>query len=134
MMVAGELWYVAFAGSRPHYLTGWLPGALLVGVGVALTFPVLSAASVAGLAPARYSIGGALNQTARQLGAVLGIAILVAVIGTPGSAGQALARFHVAWYVCAAAAVVSAGISLLQPAVRAAVEPAALELEVVTLS
>jgi hypothetical protein len=46
---------------------------------VALTFPVLSAAAVAGLPPERFGVGGALNQTARQTGGVLGVALLVAV-------------------------------------------------------
>ena len=55
------------------------------GVGVALTFPVLSAAAVAGLPPERFGVGGAVNQTARQMGAVLGVALLVSILGTPTS-------------------------------------------------
>ena len=70
-----------------------------------------SAAAVAGLPQERFGIGGAINQTARQIGAVLGVAILIAVIGTPASLDQALARFRVAWLIGAVAAVGSAAIS-----------------------
>jgi MFS family permease len=96
---------------EPHYLTHWLPGALLVGVGVALSFPVLSAAAVAGLPQERFGVGGAMNQTARQVGAVLGVAILIAIIGTPTSLDDALAHFRAAWLVGALAVLGSAAIS-----------------------
>ena len=84
---------------RSRYLTHWLPGALLVGVGVALSFPVLSAAAVAGLPQERFGTGGAINQTARQLGAVLGVALLIAIVGTPASVDVALDRFRIAWMI-----------------------------------
>jgi MFS family permease len=108
---AGLLFFITTAGVDAHYVTHWLPGTLLVGVGVALSFPVLSAAAVAGLPQERFGIGGAINQTARQIGAVLGVAILIAVIGTPASLDQALTRFRVAWLIGAVAAVGSAAVS-----------------------
>lgn len=108
---AGLLFYVWVVGVEPHYVTNWLPGALLVGIGVALSFPVLSAAAVAGLPQERFGVGGAVNQTARQIGAVLGVAILIAIIGTPSSVSVALDRFHVAWILGAAAVLGSAAIS-----------------------
>ena len=81
---AGLLFYVTTVDAEASYLTHWLPGALLVGVGVALSFPVLSAAAVAGLPQERFGIGGAINQTARQIGAVLGVAVLIAIVGHAG--------------------------------------------------
>ena len=120
---AGLLWYVAVVGTEANYLTDWLPGAVLVGIGVALSFPVLSAAAVAGLPQERFGIGGALNQTARQIGAVLGVAILIAVVGTPATTAEALSRFRVAWLIGAAAAVGSAVISSFHRQPAAAVTP-----------
>ena len=108
---AGLLFYVTTVNVESNYLTHWLPGALLVGVGVALSFPVLSAAAVAGLPQERFGIGGAINQTARQIGAVLGVALLIAILGTPSSLDQALHRFRVAWLVGMVAALASAAIS-----------------------
>jgi MFS family permease len=125
VFAAAQLWSVGLMPLEPDYLGRWLPASLLTGLGVALTFPVLSAAAVAGLPPERFGIGGAVNQTARQMGAVLGIALLVAVLGTPTSPAAALDAFQRAWLMCAAAAVVSAAISLRQARlVRAAPGPA----------
>jgi EmrB/QacA subfamily drug resistance transporter len=121
---SGLLLNVAIVGSDPAYVTRWLPGAFLVGLGVALSFPVLSAAAVADLAPERFGVGGAMNQTARQIGAVLGVAILIAVLGTPSSTQEALRRFHHAWLVGAVAVLASAAVSAFhrraEPATAAA--------------
>jgi EmrB/QacA subfamily drug resistance transporter len=111
MLAGGLLWYATVIGVEPHFLTQWLPGSLLIGVGVAFSFPVLSAASVAGLPQERFGVGGAMNQTARQVGAVLGVAILIAVIGTPTSLDAAVTSFHAAWILGAAAVIGSAVIS-----------------------
>ena len=115
---AGLLFYVVTVDVDASYLTHWLPGALLVGVGVALSFPVLSAAAVADLPQERFGIGGAINQTARQIGAVLGVAVLIAVVGTPTSIDQALDRFRIAWLIGVVAALGSAVVSSLPPPTR----------------
>jgi EmrB/QacA subfamily drug resistance transporter len=112
LFAGSELALAALVGTEPAYLSRWLPVSLLVGVGVALTFPVLSAAAVAGLPADRFGAGGATNQTARQLGAVLGVAVLVAIIGTPADAAEALGRFRWVWVMSAGAAALSAVISL----------------------
>jgi MFS family permease len=109
---AGQLLYMRVVTSQPQYLSHWLPAAFLVGVGVALTFPVLSAAAVSGLPAERFGVGGAINQTARQLGAVLGVALMVAILGTPTSPADAIDRFRHVWLLAATAAFVSAAISL----------------------
>jgi len=112
VFAASQLWSASMVPLEPDYLRWWLPQTLLTGLGVALTFPVLSSASVSGLAPASFAAGGALNQTARQIGAVLGVAALVAVLGTPASLAQAHDRFRLAWALCAVAAVGSAALAL----------------------
>ncbi|MGC2167821.1 MAG: DHA2 family efflux MFS transporter permease subunit [Acidimicrobiales bacterium] len=103
----GVLWYVWRVGLSPHYVTRWLPGTLIVGLGIGLTFPVMSAAAVSSLDPARYSVGSAVNQTARQIGGALGIAILVVVLGTPTSASAALHNFRHLWIFIASSAILA---------------------------
>jgi EmrB/QacA subfamily drug resistance transporter len=119
---AGLGCYVVMAGADANYLAHWLPGSLLVGLGVALSFPVLSAAAVSGLPQERFGVGGAINQTARQIGAVVGVAVLIAVIGTPASTDEALRNFRTAWLIAAAAVLASAAVSSFQrrPAVAGA--------------
>jgi EmrB/QacA subfamily drug resistance transporter len=114
VFAAAQLWCVALMPLEPDYLGRWLPASLLGGLGVALTFPVLSAAAVAGLPADRFAVGGALNQTSRQMGAVLGVALLVSILGTPASPAAALDAFQSAWLLCAAASVLAAAISSRQ--------------------
>ena len=112
VFASAQVWCAVVLTVRPDYLGHWLLPSLVGGLGVALTFPVLSAAAVAGLPPERFAAGGALNQTARQLGAVLGVALLVALLGTPGSPGDALDQLRQVWVLCTVAALASAAISL----------------------
>jgi len=129
VFAAAQLWSVFLMPIEPDYLGRWLPASLLTGLGVALTFPVLSAAAVAGLPPDRFGIGGAVNQTARQMGAVLGVALLVAILGTPTSPDEALEAFRQAWLMTAVASLASAAISSRQARQLEATPPLELAAE-----
>jgi EmrB/QacA subfamily drug resistance transporter len=123
---AGLVFLAAALPTEPHYLAGWLPGSLIVGIGIGLTFPVLSAASVAGLPADRFAAGGATNHTARQLGAVFGVAMLVSVLGDAASPD----RFRAVWWVCAGTVLVAGAISAfhrVEPAVEPRPETAAFD-------
>lgn len=78
---ASGLWFLLVPGLQPAYLSAWLPGLLLSGVGVGLVLPSLSAAAVARLPPTHYAVGSAVNQATRQIGAVLGVALTVLMLG-----------------------------------------------------
>jgi EmrB/QacA subfamily drug resistance transporter len=124
LFTAGELLIIVRVGTTPSYLVDWLPSALLVGLGVAFTFPVLSAAAVSGLPPEKFGVGGAINQTSRQLGAVLGVALLVSIIGTPATTAAAMDAFRHAWLLAAVAALTCAALALGHvPAARAVTTP-----------
>ena len=112
-------WYAVRVGAHPHYLTQWLPATLLGGLGIALTFPVMSAAAVASLPPHRFAVGSAINQTARQVGGALGVAILVAILGN-ATGPSALHVFRHLWTFEAGTAVATGLIVMWirpQPAV-----------------
>lgn len=99
-------------GSR--FEVAWLALAALIGFGVGLCYPLLSAAAVATQPAENLAAATAVNQCARQIGAALGVAGTVAALG----AGQAMAvaRFHAAWSLCgvctAAGAVAALGIGM----------------------
>ena len=81
-------WYLTQVGAEPAFLTEWLPGQLLQGLGVGATLPVLGSAALAKLPKGDgYATASAVVSSARQLGAVLGVAILVILIGTPTGEG-----------------------------------------------
>jgi len=77
----GSGWWIWHLGLAPHYLTHFLPGSLLVGMGVGLSSPSVSSAAIAALPPGRLSTGSAVLNMSRQIGTALGVAILVAIIG-----------------------------------------------------
>ena len=108
----GLLWYALRVGATPDYLTGWLPATLLGGLGIGLTFPVLGASAVSSLRADRYAVGSAVNQTARQIGGAIGIALLVVLVGVPQTTHEALANFHHLWFFCASMAAAS-GVTCL---------------------
>ncbi len=67
--------------STPRYLAEWLPPLLLSGFGVALVFPVLAAASTYSLTTNRFAVGSGVNQAIRQIGSVLGVVAVIALVG-----------------------------------------------------
>ncbi|MET0910647.1 MAG: DHA2 family efflux MFS transporter permease subunit [Ilumatobacteraceae bacterium] len=111
----GLLSYVLRVEATPNYLGSWLPGTLLVGVGIGFTFPVLSAGAVSSLPPARFAVGSAVNQTARQIGGALGIAVLVALIGSQRQLANPLDGFEQLWMFAAATSVISGVIGSFIP-------------------
>lgn len=113
VFTAGLLWYVWRVELTPDYVKVWLPGTIIVGLGIGLTFPVISAAAVSSLEATRYAVGSAVNQTARQVGGALGVAILVVILGTPTSATSALRDFHHLWWFAAAMAALAGLVAIL---------------------
>lgn len=92
------VWYVARIDATHAFAGILLPGLMVSGVGAGIILPTLVSYSVGGAPAERLATASALNATARQLGAVLGVALLVAVVGTPSPA-QAVAAFHHGWLV-----------------------------------
>ncbi|MFG2369635.1 DHA2 family efflux MFS transporter permease subunit [Streptomyces mirabilis] len=113
---AGAALFASLIGSTPHWLTHWLPISLLTGIGIGLTLPVQSGAAVASLPQARLALGSAIASCFRQVGAVLGISVFVAVLGT-STGTQALTAYHQVWWVYAAVSLLS-GTVLFLPRLR----------------
>jgi EmrB/QacA subfamily drug resistance transporter len=73
------LWFTQIQ-AQPAYLTHLLPAQLLGGAGVGLTIPSLLGAGSMSLTPARFGTGSGILNMARQVGTVLGVAGLVAIL------------------------------------------------------
>jgi EmrB/QacA subfamily drug resistance transporter len=111
VFAAGQLWFATQVGPTPAYLREWLPGLLLGGLGIGLALPTLGSAAAATLPAATFALGSAVNATARQLGAVLGVSLLIAVLGTPAP-GQAMAAFDRSWAAIGTVSLAAAITSL----------------------
>jgi EmrB/QacA subfamily drug resistance transporter len=83
------VWYVAKVPVTPDFLASWLPGQILSGIGVGMTLPVLGSAALAAVPGGRFATASAVNSSARQIGAVFGIAILVIIVGSPSTSAPA---------------------------------------------
>ncbi|BBA96136.1 putative membrane transport protein [Actinacidiphila reveromycinica] len=101
-------------GEQPQWLTHWLPLSVGTGVAIGCTLPVQSGAAVAQLPPARFAVGSAISASFRQLGAVLGVSLFVALLGTPAPTALVSAYHHV-WWVLGAVGLASGGVLLAEP-------------------
>lgn len=79
----GCAWWAWRMGTGRDFAGALLPGMILTGVGVGMTLAPLSSAAISSLPPAHLATGSGVFTMARQLGAVLGVALLIAVTGTP---------------------------------------------------
>jgi EmrB/QacA subfamily drug resistance transporter len=109
---AGALVWAASIGVDAHYASAMLPGTLLTGVGVGLALPTLTAAGAAALPPQRFATGSAILMMSRQVGFTLGVATLVAVLGTHSTSEARLVAFRHGWEAVAVAAFVAAAAAL----------------------
>src|SRR3954453_10930548 len=76
---AGSVFWATQMSATADYVTDFLPGFMLGGVGVGLVIPTLSGAAGAALPPQRFATGSGVFGMSRQLGSALGVALLIAV-------------------------------------------------------
>jgi EmrB/QacA subfamily drug resistance transporter len=96
----GVLLYGTTLGDTPAFLSGWLPAAATAGFGVGLVGPALLGAALQEVPPGRFATASATTNAVRQVGAALGVAIVVASIGSPRP--QALhGAIDRSWITCA---------------------------------
>ena len=98
---AAYLWYAQVVDPTPAFLSQWLPGQVLSGIGVGATLPILGSAALAAVPGGRFATASAVVSSARQLGGALGIAVLVVIIGTPTPAST-VDVLRDGWMFCAA--------------------------------
>jgi EmrB/QacA subfamily drug resistance transporter len=118
LFAAGSVVFVLGTGQAAHYWSAFLPAALLSGAGIGLALPAFGSAAVAELPRPRFATGVAASSCFRQIGAVVGVAVLVAVLGAP-SPGHLLSAFHRCWAVIGGTGLACAVISLALGRIRA---------------
>jgi EmrB/QacA subfamily drug resistance transporter len=99
----GATLFALSIGQPRDYVGDFLFCWLTVGAGGGLAFPTLIASATINLAPEQTATGSAIVSMFQQIGAVIGISVLVAILGA-ASAGASLHLFQAAW-------VTSAGLS-----------------------
>jgi EmrB/QacA subfamily drug resistance transporter len=129
LFASGGVWWLTHVGLEQHYATDVLPGMLLGGAGVGFVIPTLASAVAASLPPARFATGSAIYGMTRQFGIALGVAVLIAVLGTPRGS-EILGSFRAGWEVMAGLAFASAIAAVAIGRLRAApIQARPIELE-----
>ena len=100
VFTGGVVVWAVLAGSQPD-----LGFAVLCvipsGIGVGLTLPTLMGVGTSALPASSFATGSGVINMVRQIGFAVGVAIFVAIVGSPGSAEAYMAAFRLAWWVMA---------------------------------
>ena len=90
-------------GPAPEYVDAFLPGQILIGAGVGLAIPAFTAVAVAAVPPPRFATAIGISTMFRQVGAALGVAGFVAIVGAP-TQSRAVDAYREGWVLMAVAA------------------------------
>jgi EmrB/QacA subfamily drug resistance transporter len=112
LLFAAGVMVLRSAGPHPDWLGLWLPGATLTGIGIGLAFPTLGSAAVRDVPIDRFATASAVNAACRQIGAVLGTAILIAIVGDPATLAEALSVSDGAYLFAVIAALLAGAVTL----------------------
>jgi len=112
LFAGGMAWMALAAGLQPDYVADVLGGLIMTGIGVGLTLPTLMATAAGSLPPTSFATGSAVVNMLRQVGLAVGVAILIAVLGSPHSPAATLAAYQRGWVVTAALALAGGLLSL----------------------
>jgi hypothetical protein len=94
------LW-ASLTGVEPSLLA--VIGSMIpIGIGVGLTFPTLMGVSAGSLPPSSFATGSGVINMIRQAALAIGVAIFVAIIGTPTTLSPRITAFHRGWWIMAA--------------------------------
>ena len=105
--VAGLVVWATSIGLAPNALLVVL-GMVPTGIGVGLTFPTLMGVGVASLPASSFATGSGVINMIRQAAIAIGVAVFVAIVGTPPTLPTRLAAFQQGWW--AMAAIVTLGL------------------------
>ncbi|HEX7537400.1 MAG TPA: DHA2 family efflux MFS transporter permease subunit [Dermatophilaceae bacterium] len=83
LQALGLAWLALAAGASTPYLD-LVPGFILAGIGMGLTFAPSATAVLADMAPDDHATASSTNSTIREIGVALGVAVLVAVFRANG--------------------------------------------------
>lgn len=124
LMAAGFLVAAVTLSAEGSFVASVLPGTVLIGAGMALVFPAFMVAAVDGIAARDQGVASGLINTSQQVGAALGLAVLVVVAASRAeAAGGGEAAALVEGY--RTAFLVGTALPLLAASVAATVLPRA---------
>ena len=122
----GGVYRLIMLGSDVNYLRDYFPSMILTGIGVAFCLPQLSSVVAQALPANRIGIGGAALQAVRQFGGTFGVALTVALLGTPANLDEAFAGFERVWWIIVMGGIATSLLALpmhTRPALLGTAQP-----------
>lgn len=114
LTLAGGVWWLSFIGSGSDFISGVLPGVIVLAIGLAILGAPLTSATLSAVGEDDQGIASGVNNTVGQLAGLLMIVVLPAVAGLSGHAfdGPEFADgYQVAMRVCALLCLFAAAIA-----------------------
>ncbi len=98
--ISGLVAWALLIGQEPNV---WfvIMGMVPTGIGVGLTFPTLMGVGAGGLPSSAFATGSGVINMVRQAALAVGVAMFVAIIGSPASPLERVAAFHRGWWIMA---------------------------------
>lgn len=95
-----------------HYWDLYFPAMTYMGIGVGLCISTITSSATAYLPQPKFAMGSALNNTARQIGAALGVALVSSMLVAASKTDDPIRGFHHAWIFISVAVAIT-GITML---------------------
>lgn len=124
LLAAGSAWWLWQMDTSPDYLGHFLPGLMVAALGIGVTQAVLFGVAAGVLPSDRFATGSGVLNMSRQIGLALGVAVLVALLGSTPT----LHGFEHGWIEVICAGLLSATLASLLPGhavARTRTEPSA---------
>jgi EmrB/QacA subfamily drug resistance transporter len=118
VLMAGGALLLSQASRQDSYLTGLLPGLLVLGAGTGLVYPAASVTAMSEVHEDNAGLASGFMTAAHEIGAALGVAVFAAV--ATGSGGLAEGYRHGFTIAALAAFVLALAAAVAVPAVRPA--------------
>ncbi|MFM8777348.1 MAG: MFS transporter [Actinomycetota bacterium] len=112
IMAVGIAWLNHQIQVEAHYWDFYFPTMVFIGVGVGLCISTISSSATAFLPQPRFAMGSALNNTSRQIGAALGVALVSSMLVSAAKTDDPTRGYHNAWTLMSAVILVS-GVAML---------------------
>ncbi len=112
VLSSGTLFLNSWITPTPRYWDLYFPTMIYTGIGVGLCIATITSSATAYLPQPKFAMGSALNNTARQIGAALGIALVSSMLVAASKTNDPINGFHHAW-VFISVAVAITGVTML---------------------
>ncbi len=109
----GYVWFLATAGTAPHYTVTVLPTMILLGGGFAFGFSSIMAQATDGIDDSEQGLASGLVQTSGQVGAALVLAVVTALVAGAAHEGGDFGGFHPGVNLVSGVAVIGLALNLI---------------------